>query len=51
MNLFSKYKARLYAVAFDNDTQPFFYRGDLMDDPEEKAKRSRTSTGRRCARR
>ena len=37
MNLFSKYNGRFYAVAFDNDTQPFFYRGDLFADPKEKA--------------
>ncbi|MDX6599285.1 MAG: multiple sugar transport system substrate-binding protein [Gaiellales bacterium] len=37
VNLFSKYNGRYFAVAFDNDTQPFFYRGDLFDDPKEKA--------------
>jgi multiple sugar transport system substrate-binding protein len=37
VNLFSKYNGRYYAVAFDNDTQPFYYRGDLMDDPKEQA--------------
>jgi multiple sugar transport system substrate-binding protein len=37
VNLFSKYNNRYYAVAFDNDTQPFFYRGDLFEDPKEKA--------------
>ena len=37
VNLFSKYNGRFYAVAFDNDTQPFFYRGDLFADPKEKA--------------
>jgi multiple sugar transport system substrate-binding protein len=36
VNLFSKYNGRYYAIAFDNDTQPFFYRGDLMDDPNEQ---------------
>jgi multiple sugar transport system substrate-binding protein len=36
VNLFSKYNGKTYAVAFDNDTQPFFYRGDLMDDPNEQ---------------
>ena len=36
VNLFSKYNGHYYAVAFDNDTQPFFYRGDLMDDPKEQ---------------
>ena len=37
VNLFSKYKDEYYVVAFDNDTQPYFYRGDLMDDPKEQA--------------
>ena len=37
VNLFSKYNGKTFAVAFDNDTQPFFYRGDLMDDPKEQA--------------
>jgi multiple sugar transport system substrate-binding protein len=37
VNLFSKYNGRYYAVAFDDDTQPFFYRGDLFDDPKEQA--------------
>jgi multiple sugar transport system substrate-binding protein len=37
VNLFSKYNGKTYAVAFDNDTQPFYYRGDLMDDPKEQA--------------
>ena len=37
VNLFSKYNGHTYAVAFDNDTQPFFYRGDLVDDPKEQA--------------
>jgi len=37
VNLFSKYNGHYYAVAFDNDTQPFFYRGDLFDDPKEQA--------------
>ena len=37
VNLFSKYNNRYFAVAFDNDTQPFFYRGDLFEDPKEKA--------------
>lgn len=35
--LFSKYRGSYYAVAFDNDTQPYCYRGDLMDDPAEQA--------------
>ncbi len=38
VNLFSKYKDEYYVVAFDNDTQPYFYRGDLMDDPKEQAR-------------
>jgi multiple sugar transport system substrate-binding protein len=37
VNLFSKYKDGYYVVAFDNDTQPYFYRGDLLDDPTEQA--------------
>jgi multiple sugar transport system substrate-binding protein len=37
VNLFSKYKNSYYVVAFDNDTQPYFYRGDLLDSPEEQA--------------
>ncbi len=37
VNLFSKYKDDYYVVAFDNDTQPYFYRGDLLDSPEEQA--------------
>ena len=37
VNLFSKYNGKIYAVAFDNDTQPFYYRGDMMDDPKEQA--------------
>jgi multiple sugar transport system substrate-binding protein len=37
VNLFSKYKDEYYVVAFDNDTQPYFYRGDLMDNPDEQA--------------
>lgn len=37
VNLFSKYKGQYYVVAFDNDTQPYFYRGDLLDSAEEQA--------------
>lgn len=37
VTLFSKYKGGYYAVAFDNDTQPYFYRGDLLDNPDEQA--------------
>ena len=33
VNLFTKYKGTTYVVAFDNDTQPYFYRGDLLDNP------------------
>lgn len=36
VTLFSKYKGGYYVVAFDNDTQPYFYRGDLLDNPEEQ---------------
>jgi multiple sugar transport system substrate-binding protein len=37
VNLFTKYKGSTYAVAFDNDTQPYFYRSDLLESPEEQA--------------
>jgi multiple sugar transport system substrate-binding protein len=37
VNLFNTYKGRFYAVAFDNDTQPYVYRWDLFNDPKEKA--------------
>jgi multiple sugar transport system substrate-binding protein len=37
VTLFSKYKGGYYVVAFDNDTQPYFYRGDLLDNPDEQA--------------
>jgi multiple sugar transport system substrate-binding protein len=37
VTLFTKYKNSTYVVAFDNDTQPYFYRGDLMDDSTEQA--------------
>lgn len=37
VTLFSKYKGGYYVVAFDNDTQPYFYRGDLIDSPDEQA--------------
>ncbi len=36
VTLFTKYKGRTYAVAFDNDTQPFFYRADLFSNPKER---------------
>jgi multiple sugar transport system substrate-binding protein len=35
--LFNKYKDSFYFVAFDNDTQPYFYRSDLFENPEEQA--------------
>ena len=35
--LFNKYKDSYYFVAFDNDTQPYFYRSDLLENPEEQA--------------
>lgn len=35
--LFNQYRGATHAVAFDNDTQPFFYRSDLLDSPEEQA--------------
>ena len=31
-NLFTQYKGSTYSVAFDNDTQPYFYRSDLLDE-------------------
>jgi multiple sugar transport system substrate-binding protein len=37
VNLFTKYKGSTYVVAFDNDTQPYFYRSDLLESPEEQA--------------
>jgi multiple sugar transport system substrate-binding protein len=37
VSLFTKYKGSTYAVAFDNDTQPYFYRSDLLESPEEAA--------------
>lgn len=36
VNLFTKYNGKTYAVAFDNDTQPYFHRGDLLDNPDEQ---------------
>lgn len=36
VTLFTKYKGRTYAVAFDNDTQPHFYRSDIFSNPREK---------------
>ncbi len=37
VNLFNKYKGSYYFVAFDNDTQPYFYRSDLLESPDEQA--------------
>jgi multiple sugar transport system substrate-binding protein len=37
VNLFTKYKGSTYAVAFDNDTQPYFYRSDLLEDSTEQS--------------
>jgi multiple sugar transport system substrate-binding protein len=37
VNLFTKYKGSTYAVAADNDTQPYFYRSDLFENPDEQA--------------
>lgn len=37
VNLFSKYKGGYYTVAFDNDTQPYYYRSDLLENPDEAA--------------
>jgi len=37
VNLFTKYKGSTFAVAFDNDTQPYFYRSDLLESAEEAA--------------
>jgi multiple sugar transport system substrate-binding protein len=36
VNLFTKYKGSSYVVAFDNDTQPYFYRADLLESPDEQ---------------
>ena len=35
--LFNSYNGKWYTVAFDNDTQPYAYRADLMESPEEQA--------------
>jgi multiple sugar transport system substrate-binding protein len=35
--LFNEYRESTYAVAFDNDTQPFFYRADFLENPVEQA--------------
>jgi len=37
VTLVTKYKGSTYVVPFDIDPQPYFYRGDLMDSPEEQA--------------
>ena len=37
VQLFTQHNGHTYWVAFDNDTQPFVYRKDLMNDPKEKA--------------
>ena len=37
VSLFTKYKGSFYSVPLDNDTQPYFYRGDLLDDVGEQA--------------
>jgi multiple sugar transport system substrate-binding protein len=37
VNLFTKYRGSTYAVAFDNDTQPYFYRSDLLESADEQA--------------
>ena len=37
MALFNQYKGSTYTVAFDNDTQPYFYRSDLLENPDEMA--------------
>jgi multiple sugar transport system substrate-binding protein len=35
--LFNQYNGTTYTVAFDNDTQPYFYRSDILEDPKESA--------------
>ena len=35
--LFNQYKGSTYTVAFDNDTQPWTYRADLMENADEMA--------------
>jgi multiple sugar transport system substrate-binding protein len=35
--LFNSYNGKWYTVAFDNDTQPWFYRSDLLESAEEQA--------------
>jgi multiple sugar transport system substrate-binding protein len=37
VRIFTQYKGETYAVAFDNDTQPFVYRSDLFNNQKEKA--------------
>jgi multiple sugar transport system substrate-binding protein len=37
VSLFNQYKGSTYTVAFDNDTQPWTYRADLMENPDEMA--------------
>lgn len=37
VNLFTRYKDQTVAIACDNDTQPYFYRADLLEDPAEAA--------------
>ena len=49
VDLFTKYNGKTYTVAFDNDTQPFFYRGDMMDEPQRAGKAFSAKYGRSCA--
>jgi multiple sugar transport system substrate-binding protein len=35
--IFNQYKGSTYTVAFDNDMQPWFYRSDMMENPDEIA--------------
>ena len=37
VKLFNTYAGSYYVVAYDNDTQPYAYRSDLLTNPEEQA--------------
>ena len=45
--LFNQYKGSTYTVAFDNDTQPYFYRDGPVRRTPTRWRRSRTSTAAR----
>src|SRR5581483_8170040 len=35
--MLTRYRGRTYAIATDLDTQPYFYRSDLLEDSRERA--------------